>query len=180
MPTTRLYSGSTNPSAINRTTAIENAVGLFIVSPDIADEIEIDFYLQLEVSPLDTRLVKLNESLAIDTLTVYQIPQEYQNTGLRVYGAFITTLPVSVEVWAITQNCTQQEVCEIVTEIQSVVTENRNLNRILTANQIVQNVTLGIFATAWSPLTFGATATALPVLTGGANLLLPVGGGLLP
>lgn len=175
MTTQRIFTGTANPANINRTNRVKDVAGFFVVAPDIADEVEIDFYFQVEVSPLQNRLIKLNQSSTVDSLSLYIIPEELQTTGLTGYGAFITTFPLNVEVWAIYQDFSRQDLENKLDEIDAKVTTSETLNKIITANQLQQNITLGIFATALSPLTFGGTAVALPALQAGSSLLLPFG-----
>lgn len=173
MTIARIYNGNLDSQAINRTNSLQGAIGFFVIFPDSTDELEIDFYLQVEVTNSENRLLKLNETYTVNTLSLYTIPMELQGTGLNIYGAIISTFSISIEVWAIYSNSTLEDIKDKLEEIDLKLQTDLAFEVAQTLNEIQQNIALTAIATGLLPITGGVSGGAIPALTAGSTLLLP-------
>ncbi len=189
MTVTRVYNGTPSSNVITFTESITKAVALYVIAPDITDEIEIDFYLQLEISPSSNKLIKLNDNFILDTIVVYPIPLAFQDLqDLTIYGAFTSSLNVNIEIWVVDKETTiedlLQEILEQLLELKQDVAfeQARNIatDIAFALSQQQVSIGLGILATGLIPITGGVSSTALPFFSGGTGILTPVTfGGLL-
>lgn len=186
MTVTRIFNGSAT-NGIGTTANFRNAVALYMIAPDITDEVEIDFYLQFAISPTDNRLLKLNDSFTLDTLSIYVIPLELSALEQDFYGVFTTTSNITVEIYAIEgQNSLACDLEEVLQEIRDLRTQFTIEQARETAFDVAfalaeaqQNIALGFLATALSPLTIGGSLSALPPLTTASTSLTPILGSAL-
>lgn len=186
MTITQIYSGSSNSGIANTDLFIDGSA-LFLVAPDLTDEVEIDFYLQIEVGT-ENRLLKLNPEYRLDTVVLYPVPDELRGCNLNMYGVILTTFPVALEVYVIFKEFDiQSKLEEILDEVLGLkqdfaIEQSRNIATDVAfalAQQQV-NIGLGILATGLVPITGGVSATAVPAFSGSTGILAPVTvGGLL-
>ncbi|BAQ67067.1 hypothetical protein [Geminocystis sp. NIES-3709] len=115
---TRIFNGTPTASVINNTAYCNGATALYMLCPDTVGEVEIDFYLQLELSPTTNRLVRLTESFTMDTVVIYSIPQELQLIDYNIYGAFTTSVNNYIEIWAIYSRVTLENVMDKLEELE--------------------------------------------------------------
>lgn len=188
MTITQIFNG-TATNGIGTTVNFKKAVALYMVAPDITDEIEIDFYLQFAISPTDNRLLKLNDSFTLDTVSIYAIPLELSSLDQNFYGVFTTSSNISIEIYAIEgQNNFVCDFEEILQEIQDfrnqfTIEQARNIATDISfaIAETQQNIALSLLATSLSPLTVGASLSVFPPLTTATSILAPIalGGTLL-
>lgn len=189
MTVTRVYNGTPNNETITFTEPITDAVAIYAIAPDITDEIEIDFYLQLEISPSSNRLIRLNDNFTLDTIVVYPIPLAFQDLQeLTVYGAFTSSLNVNIEIWVVDKETAiedlLQEIYDQLLELRQdfAIEQARNIATDVAFALAQQQVSLGlgILSTGLIPITGGVSGTAVPVFSGSTGILAPVAiGGLL-
>lgn len=187
MTTTRIFSGTTT-NGIGTTANFKNATALYMVAPDITDEIEVDFYLQFAISATDNRLLKLNESFTLDTVSVYVIPLELQGLEQDFYGVFTNTSNIAVEIYTIdrVESAVEDDLEEILQEIkdfrtQFTIEQAREIATDLAfaLAEAQQNIALGFLATSLSPLTVGGSLSVLPALGTATSTLSPILGSAL-
>jgi hypothetical protein len=178
MTITRIFNG-TSTNGIGITSNFSNANALYMVAPDITDEIELDFYLQFAISPTDNRLLKLNENFTLDTLSIYVIPEELKQLDKEFYGVFTTSSPVTVEIWVMESEnslqCDLEEVLQAIRDFRTQFTIEQ-VRQIATDAAFAiaegqQNIALGFLAGSLAPITAGASLATLAPL-GTANLTL--------
>ena len=186
MTITQIYSG-TPSNGIANTDLFIDASAIFMVAPDITDEVELDFYLQVEVET-ENRLLKLNPEYRLNTVVLFPVPDELRNCNLNMYGVILTTFPVAIEVYVIFKNTNTEDLLqEILEEIQGTRTElraeiARNLATDVAFALAQQQVDLGlgIIASSLAPITAGVSATAVPSFANSTGILAPITiGGLL-
>ena len=173
----RVFNNTLSTENINRTDSLKGAIGFFIVFPDSADELEIDFYLQVEVTNTENRLLKVDETYTANTLSLYTIPMELQGSGLNLYGSIIGTFSLFVEVWGIFSYSTLEEIKDQGDRIENILIQNRILQLAEIGNEIAQNTALTILAGSLAPITAGTSLGAITPLQGSNALLTPL---LLP
>ncbi|WP_324281577.1 hypothetical protein VKI22_10505 [Cyanobacterium aponinum UTEX 3221] len=166
MAVKRVYNGTPNGASITNTESIKGAIALYMIAPDISDEIEIDFYLQLEISATDNRLVRLNENFTLDTVVIYPIPLEFQFTDLNIYGAFTSSLGQNVEIWAIVPENSLADLPDQIEETLKLQRADLAIEVAQAVNAIQQSITLGAIGASLAPLTLGGSALTLPALAG--------------
>lgn len=178
MTITRIFNG-TSTNGIGITSNFSNASALYMIAPDTTDEIEVDFYLQFAISLVDNRLLKLNESYTLDTLSVYVIPDELRQLDKEFYGVFTTSSSIALEIWVIESEnslqCDLEEVLQAIRDFRTQFTIEQ-VRQIATDAAFAiaegqQNIALGFLATSLAPITGGVSLTALAPL-GTANLTL--------
>lgn len=192
---TRIYNGTPDGNIINNTASIGDATALFMVTPDSINEWEVDFYLQLEITPFQNRLIKLNDSYVMDTTVVYPIPYELQGTGLTIYGAFTGQIGTTIEIYAIHKqqseySCDLTEVLDAISDFRAQFTleQLRSIATDIAFALSLQstNFGLGILSASLAPLTLAtnpllSSAAAVPAFAGATGILTPVTViGLLP
>ena len=178
MPQQKVFSGDANTNIVNRTDNLNSAVAFYVLAPDITDELEIDFYLQLEVSTDKNQRIRITPDNFASSLLVYEIPQQYQGLDLNIYGAFLVSFNLSLEVWAITSEVSlkaikekidlleeliQQSTEQLTTEINDNETAsgiNQLLNSGIIGTQIGQLQGLTLLATTLAPVTAGTSLTS--------------------
>lgn len=184
----RIYNGTPDSNIINNTASIGDATALFMLAPDSTAEWEIDFYLQLEISPFQNRLIRLNDSFVMDTVVVYPIPMELQRTGLNIYGAFTGEVGTNIEIYAIEKEtadftCDLTEVLDAINDfrLQFTVEQLRNIaTDIAFALSLQQtNFGLGVLSASLAPLTLATnpllpSSVAVPAFAGATGTLTPV------
>lgn len=187
MTITRIYNG-TPVNGIGTTLNFSNASALYMIAPDITDEIEVDFYLQFAISIFDNRLLKLNESYTLDTLSIYVIPNELLELDREMYGVFTTSSNIALEIYVIESDFSVKESLE---EILQQIKDFRTQFATDTTREIATDLTfaladtqlnlaLGALATSLSPLTLGASVVGtLPALATSTTTLTPLLGTLL-
>ena len=183
-----IYSGVPSTNSITNTQKFTNGKAIYLVAPDITDEVEIDFYLQLEIGIDDNRLITLNEEFRADSIRVFTIPEQYQDSDLELYGAFTNTLNIALEIYVILADITLKSLSQQVNEIKDTLAQIQQSQATeLTSevaqaiNAIEQNISLAIFSTSLAPLTFGTSLSAFNPLEQGTTALLPfISGQLLP
>ena len=173
----RVFNGNLNPEDTNKTESLKGAIGFFIVFPDSTDELELDFYLQVEVTNTENRLLKVDETYTANTLSLYTIPIELQGTELNIYGAILSTFPLFVEVWGIFSYSTLEEIKDQGDRIENILIQNRIIEYAQIANAIAQNTAISIIAGSLAPVTVGTSLGAVPLLQGSNATLTPL---LLP
>jgi hypothetical protein len=132
MTTTRIYNGTPNANIINNTAFCNGATALYMLWSEVG-EVELDFYLQLEITATTNRLIKLNDFFILDTVAVYPIPYELQHLQYNIYGAFITDINSSVEVYAIYSEVNLRTIDDKLTDIQQRIGEG---NGVLTEENV--------------------------------------------
>lgn len=193
---TRIFNGTIDPATVNRTDAFGNATALYMVAPDSTLELELDFYLQLEIDGVTNRLIRLNDNYTLDTITVYPIPIELQGLGIPIYGVIIGGQSVAVEVYMIQRGsggegsigCDLTEVTDKLNTIDSKINivEETILSQIkresLADNTIefaLSQIATGLgFMSVQTSVTTAGYNPALPFFSSSAILL--GGGALLP
>lgn len=180
MTITQIYKGKPENGIANTDLFIDGSA-IFMVAPDITDELELDFYLQVIVNT-ENRLVKLNSEYRLETVSIFPVPEELRNAKLSMYGVILTTFPIDIEVYVIFKETDiENRLQEILEEIQGFRTEFR----IETAREIASDIAtalasqqtnfgLGILSASLAPLTLGASASAVPVFAGATGILTPV------
>lgn len=188
MTITRIYSG-TPTNGIGTTLNFSNASALYMIAPDITDEIEVDFYLQFAISILDNRLLKLNETYTLDTLSIYVIPNELLELNREMYGVFTTSSNIGIEIYVIESDFSVRQSLE---EILQQIRDFRNQFAVDSAREIATdltfaladtqlNLSLSALMTSLAPITAGGSLTGIPALgTASATLTPLLGGALLP
>ncbi len=168
----RIYSGLATGQQINRTEEITGATAIFLLAPDISDEIVIDFNLQFPVSATQNKLIILNENNTLDSFFVYPIPSEYQEAD-KLYGAFLTTENINIEIYAFFPEISLKTIKEQIEEIRETQKQRVIIDSLEIGNELAQNTALIALSSALIPITGGLSTTALPPLTAGSSLLLP-------
>ncbi|AUC61800.1 hypothetical protein AA637_11870 [Cyanobacterium sp. HL-69] len=186
MTIAQIYSGTPNNGIANTDLFIDGSA-IFMVAPDLTDEVELDFYLQVEIDT-ENRLLKLNPEYRLDTVVLFPVPDELRNCNLNMYGVILTTFPVAIEVYVIFKNTDTEELLQqIYEEILALrqefaLEQARNIATdiafALAGQQL--SIGLGILATGLIPITGGVSSTAVPAFGGSTSILAPVTiGGLL-
>lgn len=188
MTITRIFNG-TATNGVGITSNFSNASALYMVAPDITDEIEVDFYLQFSLSLVENRLLKLNETFTLDTLSIYVIPEELRQLDKEFYGVLTTSSSVTLEIYAIESEFSVEDKLE---EILQQIKDLRTQVTVDTTREIATdiafaladtqlNLAIGALATSLAPLTLSGSLTALPPLTTSTATLSPIlTGTLLP
>ena len=115
---TRIYNGTPSATSINNSAYCNGATALYMLADGIG-ELEIDCYLQLELTPTTNRLIRLNDSFTLDTVLVFPIPYELQAVDYNIYVAFTTTINQYIEIWAIYSRVTLTDISEQIAELQT-------------------------------------------------------------
>ncbi|MEM7762092.1 MAG: hypothetical protein AAF298_28845 [Cyanobacteria bacterium P01_A01_bin.40] len=111
-----VFSNNLNPSTGSLTSRFTNATAFYIDAPLLADELEIDVFLQvyfptatservrnLALGKLKDGQIKLNET---DTETVVAIPSEFIDSGLEMALFFLSSDTTFLDVFVLGQDCT--------------------------------------------------------------------------
>jgi hypothetical protein len=142
-----IYSGVPSTNTITNTQKFINGKAIYLVAPDITDEVEIDFYLQLEISNSDNRLITLNEEFRADTLRVFTIPEQYQDTNLELYGAFTNTLNIALEIYVILADVTLESISddlqEVINGISGIAEDRETEETIKLILQVITTIATG-------------------------------------
>lgn len=171
MAVSQVYSGTLQPNILNQTLKFQNSIGILINAPDITDEIEINFYLQIEPFEQfsDNRLIQLNPEYQANTLTCYTIPAEYQYTGLNLYGVILASFSIACEVWVIAQDLNLETITDqlnnIELELSNLAIEVQNSDCDLTST----NNLINWIISALLSITTGVPLPALPSGGGGGG-----------
>lgn len=190
---TRIYSGTIDPSTVNRTDEFQSITAIYTVAPDSTLEWEVDFYLQFQLDANTNRLVKLNDTFTLDTVTIYPIPIELQGLGIPMYGVMVGGEPVTLEVWAIQRGdgsgndgsvtCDLTPIEQLLIDLQGQVATlgSDSFKRDLILGTAVGNVAVGLSVLSGSlSVVTGTTSLGATPFFGTSAALLGVGGALLP
>jgi hypothetical protein len=159
-----IYSGVPSTNTITNTQKFTNGKAIYLLAPDITDEVEIDFYLQLEISNSDNRLVTLNEEFRADTVRIFTIPEQYQDTNLELYGAFTNTLNIALEIYVILADVSLQIIAD---DLQEVINGIDNIAEDTTTEETIKLI-LQVITTI-------ARGNPLPALPSGLGALSGAG-----
>ena len=186
MTITQIYSGSPTNGIANTDLFIDGSA-IFMVAPDITDEVELDFYLQVMMGS-ENRLLKLNAEYRLDTISIYPIPDELRGCNLNMYGIVLSTVSIAIEVYCIFKEVDDrilleqilQEILDFRNEFRLAQARNIATDTVFALAQQQVNIGLGILATGLVPITGGVSSTAIPAFSSSTGILAPVTvGGLL-
>lgn len=181
----RVFNGVADPSQENLTEPFRNATGILMVAPDITDEIEVDFYLNLDVSATTGkgRTIPLleNPDYRLDTMICFPISQEFQSTNIDMVGAFLVSQPINIEIWLLTPEVSLETVDEKIEDVLNLIqqlTEQGNreaLNNLF--SDILQPLLGNFLNVALTYVLSYFTGIPLPILTLLPNVPLLPGSG---
>lgn len=115
---TRIYNGTPSATVINNSSYCNGATAIYMLADGVG-EVEIDCYLQLELSPTTNRLIRLNDSFTLDTVLVFPIPYELQTVDYNIYIAFTTAINTYIEIWAIYSRVTLADISEQIAQLEN-------------------------------------------------------------
>ena len=189
MSSKRVFNQSVNTGVEYRTESLASACAFYVSAPNIDDEIIVEFYLQFEATASNNQGIQLTPQPIAETIFIYLIPQEFRNTGFNLYGVIKSRNATTIEVWAITQDLSLETINEKLEQLIEEVNNNEakiDLNNALQvgdlANELQQNISLGLLSGSLSVITAGTSLSALPPLTTGSSIITPLlsaGTGLL-
>jgi hypothetical protein len=177
----QIFSGFTNPSAINQTIAFSGCDFLVINALGIGgDQLEIAAAIQISVV---TDLDLLNGAIQVpqadlgqkelpldlpffDTGVIIPLPLEATRSNCECKVCLSTIYSVNIEIYSVSKKSLCDCQAEL-KEIKDIVEFIRLLNAGIAINQLGQNVAFLAIATT--------VGVALAPLTGGASLALPAG-----
>ncbi len=113
----RIYSGAGSGDAILNTDSFRNGKAIYIIAPNITDELEIDFYLQVDIGDQQRRLLTLTNDFRADTVRFFVIPEELINSNLDLYVAFSNTLGITIEIFVVLADITLESISDDLQEI---------------------------------------------------------------
>ena len=124
-----IFNSNLNPTTGNLTARFTNATAFYVNAPLLADELELDVFLQvyfptvagervrnLPLGKLKDGQIKLNE---VDTETVVPIPNEFLDSGLEMALFFLASESYSLEVYVSCQDCTLCELEDKINDLDS-------------------------------------------------------------
>ena len=182
MSTQRVFNENLQPNQYFLSDLIEDATAFYIIAPDESVEVQIDIFLQLEISVFENRQIRLFEGLTEnDTRTVLIIPEELTYTNTNKRFALYSDFSVRVEIWCIYKDFSidSNQLDSIENKLNALQTTNsinNALNAGIALNAIQQNISLGLLAASLSPITLGSSLASQPPLLTGATTLLSLTG----
>ena len=153
-----VFNGRATKNKFNLTDSLADVTAIYINAPDISDELDIDFYLQLAVSPSNNQIIPLTFSNLLNTLLVYEIPEEYRDTGFNIYGVVIVSFNVTLEIWGITKDISVKSVDEkidiLTQQIEEIQLQVQNINLLpagINLTQSIENTVLSMVTSGFVP-----------------------------
>lgn len=100
-----LYQGTTNTNQVTLTDGFNDLNLIYIKAPTSTTEIEVDAFLQIYLTPNDTRMIKLSDPSVMTTEIIYLIPVEYRLSGYNQRLALYFSESIQIEVYGIEVDC---------------------------------------------------------------------------
>lgn len=161
-----IFKGTASTTSFNDSDPFYDAIALYIVNPTNIDEIEVEIFIQFEVTPTSNRLIKIFEGYILDTETLIRLPYELRNSLEKKYLVILPSENIELEVWAIYDD--QPSLLEIETKVNDIKSQLTRIEIEQVAigyNQLGQNTAIELIST-----TLGV---GLATVTGGTSLALP-------
>lgn len=121
MPTTKIFDDITNPGIINKSDFFTKTSFMYIVTPDITSEVEIDCFINIfpavgvnRMIPLQT--VSINNASSLETPTgtvstenILQLPEKYLNSEFNMQLGLLASTQIRIEVYNVVFGCCLQK-----------------------------------------------------------------------
>ncbi len=127
--TISIFNSVTNPNVENRSIAFTSGIGFYLVSTSTV-EYEIDIFLQVQLTPTVTRMVRLEPLNISNTERLTVIPQQLRNLGLPMYLAIFPSEAFNLEILLL------QDECDFCEELKTV---SQKVDELIVSNQLILN-----------------------------------------
>lgn len=122
MPTTtKIFNAQTDPTAINKSDLFTYSSFLYLVAPDIVEEIEIDCFLNVFLNPGTQRIVNLGKKI-IDTESIIEIPDKFRGSDLPLQIGLLVSTSETLELYSVgLECCLKKEMDELTKEVKAAL-----------------------------------------------------------
>ncbi len=146
--TISIFNSLTLPNIENKSIVFERGIGFYLIVPTATVEYEIDIFLQVQLTPTVTRMVRLEPLNISNTERLTLIPQQLRDLGLPMYLAIFPSEAFNLEILLLKHECdfceeleaVSQKIDELTAQLEELTNNNGNLETIL---QLILNA-LGI------------------------------------
>lgn len=121
--TVSIFNQTLNPNVENQSSSFTGGIGFYLIAPLATVEYEIDIFLQVQLSNSITRMVRLEPLNLSTTERLTVIPIQLRDLGLPMYLAIYPSEAFQLEVLLLQDNCSLNQICQDLTEIQEDVTD---------------------------------------------------------
>ena len=128
--TISIFNSVTNPNVENKSIVFTSGIGFYLIAPTATDEYEIDIFLQVQLTPTMTRMVRLEPLNVSNTERLTVIPQQLRDLGLPMYLAIFPSEAFNLEILLLQPECLSDKVCE---DLQTIKDE------LVTVQAVVNN-----------------------------------------
>ena len=137
--TISIFNSVTLPNVENKSLTFTNGIGFYLIAPTASVEYEIDIFLQVQLTPTVTRMVRLEPLNISNTERLTVIPQQLRDLGLPMYLAIFPSEAFNLEVLLLQPECilcdeleaVSQKVDDLADLVEELATDNSNLETIL-------------------------------------------------
>ena len=128
---TTIYNGNLTANQENLTATFTNGIGFYLIAPNNINDLEIDIFLQIDLSNTVTRQIRLQPFNVSNTQRVTLLPTEITELNLPLRLAILPSNNFNLQIILLQTDC---RICNIKSELDLI---KATLNQIL-ANQGVQ------------------------------------------
>lgn len=116
-----IFNQTTVSDAENRSIEFTSGLGFYLIAPTIADEIEIDIFLQVQLSPSIVRQVRLEPMNLSNTERLTLIPSQLANLGLPMYLAIFPSEAIDLEIILLQPISPLEEITELLDKLNQLL-----------------------------------------------------------
>lgn len=170
--TISIFNGTTTPNSENNSANFTAGIGFYLIAPTSTDEIEIDIYLQVELTVNVTRMVRLEPLNISNTERLTVIPPQLRDLGLPMYLAIFPSEAINLEILLLQPVCTEAIICNQLTQINQKVDALTTAIQEINTDNNSQNIMLDLILSALnilapvSPIALNSTSTNQLFATG--------------